>query len=99
MIETFSAADFTPLIGQSVLFDQPDYQETFTISEVTLNKIPAPEGVRQAFVVIMDGSNPAMMIEQGQYLLNLPQLGRHELMIGCVGKTETGAFRYQMVFN
>jgi len=99
VLDRLTADDFAPLIGQTVLFDQPDYKEPLTISEVATSRIPAPTGGRQAFIVVMDGSNPAMMIAQGLYALELPGLGRHELMIGCIGKTDAGAFRYQMVFN
>ena len=99
MIDQFTADDFSPLVGQTVVFDQPDYQETLTVSQVIRTRAPAVQGFRQGFSVILDGSNPGVMIEQGLYALNIPGLGRHDLLIGCVGKTEAGAFQYQMVFN
>lgn len=97
--EALTVDDFTPLIGQTVLFDQPDYKESFVISDVIATRSEPVAGFRRGFIVVMDGSNPNIMIEQGLYALELPNLGRHELLTSCVGKLANGAFQYQVVFS
>ena len=98
MLETLTAEDFFPLIGQVVRFDQPDYHEALTVSEVIVIAAEPPPGIRRGFIVVLEGSNPGMMISQGMYGFDLGALGRHELMANCIGPGATG-FRYQIVFG
>ncbi|PIB92129.1 hypothetical protein [Caulobacter sp. FWC2] len=98
MLETLTAEDFVPLIGQVVRFDQPDYQEALTVSEVIVIAADPPAGVRRGFIVVLEGSNPAMMISQGMYSFELGALGRYELLANCIGPGANG-FRYQIVFG
>lgn len=98
-LENLTLDDFKPLVGRTVLFDQPDYKEDFVLSEVIAMRSSPPAGFRLGFIVLLDGSNPNVMIKEGLYPLKLPELGRHELFINCVGKLDNGAFQYQAVFS
>lgn len=93
MLETLSAADFTPHVGTSFEIDQLEGKSIELISVEKKENIPGQEIFSLVF-----GVPPDEPLSQATYELTHPVLGKGELFLVPIAQKD-GLLHYEAAFN
>lgn len=100
MLESFTAATFTPHLGEPFRL-QATAQESFTLllGEVTpLGPVPAADGPRRAPFSLLFHGPSSPVLPQRTYALEHDTLGAFDLFLVPLGPDRAG-MRYEAVFG
>lgn len=90
--------DFTPHVGSVFVARHGDFEDRLTLVSATASSRPPGEGFRQAFSLIFDGIRDDAMITN-IIEIDHPVMGKRMLTPGAIGHSQTGGFRYEIVFS
>jgi len=90
--------DFVPHVGTVFTARHGDFEDRLTLVSATPYSRPPLEGFRQAFSLIFDGIRDDAMITN-IIEIDHPVMGKQMLTPSAIGHSQTGGFRYEIVFN
>lgn len=90
--------DFVPHIGSVFVARHGDFEDRLTLVSATPSSRPPGEGFRHAFSLIFDGIRDDAMITN-IIEIDHPVMGKQMLTPGAIGHSQTGGFRYEIVFS
>lgn len=90
--------DFVPHVGTVFVARHGDFEDRLTLVSATPSSRAPAAGFRQAFSLIFDGIRDDAMITN-IIEIDHPVMGKQMLTPGAIGHSQTGGFRYEIVFS
>lgn len=100
MLDRLTVKDFEPLVGQGFRVRYPDHAETLTLTEASsMAHHVARPGDREGFSLVFEGESREIVLNQKIHTLESDSMGRLELFLVPIGRTDAGTFLYEAVFT